>query len=194
MHLEHDSHQTGDRLPFGAAATGSSVFLRLRVLEGMNASLTAKVRLWTSGKGESYVPMEIEGTSFVAKVPMPQAATLLWYYLLLRMGKKSGIMAIMKRTWAVRDVFMRQNRRLIRLRSMTKIPTRRIGSKMPLSIRFFQTDSVEVQRPRRAPKGKLMRCYIRPGMINRTTAKTKTPERLCTMIFRGQLGGNSRKI
>ena len=88
MHLEHDSHQTGDRLPFGAAATGSSVFLRLRVLEGMNASLTAKVRLWTSGKGESYVPMEIEGTSFVAKVPMPQAATLLWYYFVITDGEK----------------------------------------------------------------------------------------------------------
>ncbi len=88
MHLEHDSHQTGDRLPFGAAATGSSVFLRLRVLEGMNADLTVKVRLWNSGKGESYVPMEIEKSSFVAKLSMPQEATLLWYYFVITDGEK----------------------------------------------------------------------------------------------------------
>ncbi len=88
MRLEHDSHQTGDRLPFGAAATGSSVFLRLRVLEGVSTTLTAKVRLWINGKGESYIPMEMQENSFVAKLSMPQAATLVWYYFVIKDGEK----------------------------------------------------------------------------------------------------------
>lgn len=86
LRLEHDSHKLGDRLPFGAAATGSSVFLRLRVLEGNSEALTAKVRLWTEGAGESFVIMEKSGDEFTARLAMPEKGTLLWYYFVLTDG------------------------------------------------------------------------------------------------------------
>ena len=76
MLIYHNSHDTAYRRPFGAAAVSSTVTLRLDAPGAVSADL----RLWRDGLGETLLPMERRGERYVCALTVPDEPCLLWYY------------------------------------------------------------------------------------------------------------------
>lgn len=87
--LYHDSHEFYFRSVFGAAATGDTIILRLRIAEKIRSACRVKVRLWQSNAGESFVPMEWEENTARAILTMPEKGCLLWYYFMVECDGKT---------------------------------------------------------------------------------------------------------
>lgn len=82
--LYHHSQQFFYRSVFGAAPTDTAVTLRLQTQHPADIQ-QARVRLWQSNVGESFVPMrwDAQAGAFTARLQMPDKGCLLWYYFIV---------------------------------------------------------------------------------------------------------------
>ncbi|MCF0141764.1 MAG: 4-alpha-glucanotransferase, partial [Parasporobacterium sp.] len=79
MQVYHNSQDIEYRRPFGAAKTGSPVYLKIDAPDALNVVL----RLWQDEKGETLMPMERQGDSFHITFTMPEEAGLIWYFFVI---------------------------------------------------------------------------------------------------------------
>lgn len=85
--LYHNSHDFYYRSSFGAVPSGSRLILRLKVLDDAHKAWRARIRLWQSNVGESFVPMTYEKGIFTGVVDIPPKGCLLWYYFIVDDGQ-----------------------------------------------------------------------------------------------------------
>ncbi|MDY2776923.1 MAG: 4-alpha-glucanotransferase [Collinsella sp.] len=79
MRLIHNSRQAEYRTPFGAVVAGTTVELRLRVLDVDPEAVQAVLRVWIDGQGESLISMGHLGEGlFGASLPCDDPQ-LVWY-------------------------------------------------------------------------------------------------------------------
>jgi 4-alpha-glucanotransferase len=86
--MRHNSHALSYRNPFGAAATGTEITLRLEVGNGF-VPLSVAVRTWKDGVGERIIDMELLDDRWDAKVyeatlTADEDPGLLWYYFIIK--------------------------------------------------------------------------------------------------------------
>jgi 4-alpha-glucanotransferase len=86
--MRHNSHVLAYRNPFGAAACGAKICLRLEVGNGF-APLSVVVRTWKDGVGERIIDMELLGDRrdsriYEATITADEQPGLLWYYFIIK--------------------------------------------------------------------------------------------------------------
>ena len=88
MKLYHDSQDNIYRKPFGAAVSGSSVHLALKVVpEEGESPEQVQVRLWQDETGERFVDMQPAGEDmYEVDITMPAEPGLLWYYFIVKVS------------------------------------------------------------------------------------------------------------
>ena len=89
LRLYHNSHEFYYRSSFGAVPSGSRLILRLRAGGSDARNCRARIRLWQSNVGESFVPMTYEDGIFTGSVAMPPKGCLVWYYFIVDDGRET---------------------------------------------------------------------------------------------------------
>ena len=89
LRLYHNSHEFYYRSSFGAVPSGSRLILRLRASGSEVQNCRARIRLWQSNVGESFVPMTYEDGIFTGIVTMPPKGCLVWYYFIVDNGRRT---------------------------------------------------------------------------------------------------------
>lgn len=89
LRLYHNSHEFYYRSSFGAVPSGSRLILRLRASGSDAGNCRARIRLWQSNVGESFVPMSYEDGIFTGIVTIPPKGCLLWYYFIIDDGHRT---------------------------------------------------------------------------------------------------------
>lgn len=89
LRLYHNSHEFYYRSSFGAVPSGSRLILRLRAGGSDARNCRARIRLWQSNVGESFVPMTYQDGIFTGCVTMPPKGCLVWYYFIVDDGHET---------------------------------------------------------------------------------------------------------
>ena len=79
MRLEHNSRKTSFRAPYGAVCLGTTVTLRVRLLDADSDSTSVNLRLWVDGKGEQILPMEHVGRNVFSRDIVCDEQQIIWY-------------------------------------------------------------------------------------------------------------------
>ena len=82
MQFYHNSHDIAYRRPFGAAETGSSVYLMLYA-EG---AISVALHVWRESYGEDVLPMDGNGFQFFINLLLPEEPCVMFYYFSIDMG------------------------------------------------------------------------------------------------------------
>ena len=86
IRLYHDSQKIQYRSIFGAMPSEGTLSIRLDVsgTTKLEDACDVAIRLWQVDTGETIIPMEQQGDSYVVTLTMPEKGGLLWYYFIVK--------------------------------------------------------------------------------------------------------------